>query len=404
MLKQIGLNSLWLFLSRVFAQFLHLVFIGIIARNLGVNAFGSYALYALILFIGNIFTTYGTDALLIREITRERKISASFSASAWVQILLSILWLISLFLISIFLNFDLTSQLSLLIINLCLFPQSFKSVFSSVFRAFERMDIQFALGFLGISIQTLLAFIFIKDLGDLLLLCVLLFLNQLFLTFISYIIYKKIIPEFVSIEKPVIAEIVKILRAGWKLALYFPLSSFYQSLNLFVLSFLLGPAVTGIFSASTRIVEGIKIGHFSLSNGMMPTMAKSMTQEINATLRKSFLLLLGWSFFADIGLLIFAKPLINILYGASYLDSTPALRIIGFVLVPYTVSVYFSLKLIMTQHEKLVLNVLLVCLPIGIFLYFYLISNFGLLGAAWGTLINEIIFASLLLIGSRAIK
>jgi len=404
MLKQIGKNSFWLFLSRVLTQLFQLIFIGIIARALGVQGFGSYVLFALILFIGNIFTTYGTDALLIREISRERKISASFSASAWLQILLSFLWLVTLFLCSVILKFDSQTRISLLILNLSLIPLSFQSVFNSLLRAFERMDVYSALNVFTILIQTLLAFLFIRGSEDLLLLCVLFFLNQIIVAMISYFVCKQVASEFKSIEKPLFSEIIKILRTGWRLAVFFPLSAFHQRLNLFVLSFLSGQEVTGLFSAPARLMDGMKLAHFSVSNGIMPSMAKPSTQEIKSTLQTSLLLLLAWSIIAGIVIFIFADLLINLIYGLTYSESIPALRIIGFVLIPYTFSVYFSLQLIMAGKENRVLRIAFLSLLIAVILYVYLISNFGLIGAAWGTLINEIIFASMLLIGSRAIK
>jgi|GEM_PF-1051789 O-antigen/teichoic acid export membrane protein len=404
MLKQIGINSFWLFLSRVLAQLLQLIFIGIIARTLGVQSFGSYILFALILFIGNIFTAYGTDALLIREISRERKISASFSASAWLQILLSFLWLVTLFLCTLILKFDSQTRISLLILNLSLIPLSFQSVFNSLLRAFERMDIYSTLNVFAIFVQTALVFLFIENSEDLLLLCILLFLNQTFIAIISYFVCKRVVSEFKSIEKPLFSEIINILLTGWRLAIFFPLSAFHQRLNLFVLSFLSGQEVTGLFSAPTRLMDGMKLAHFSVSNGIMPSMAKPATPEIKSTLQTSLLLLLAWSIIAGIAIFIFADLLINLIYGFAYSESIPALKIVGFVLIPYTFSVYYSLQLIMAGKENLVLRITVLSLLLTIILHVYLITNFGLSGAAWGTLINEIIFASLLLIGSRAIK
>lgn len=405
MLKQIGINSFWLFLSRILTQLLHLLFIGIIARNLGVLEFGNYVLFALILFIGNIFTTYGTDALLIREITPTGKISASFSASAWLQILLSVLWILALFLISIILKLDPLARNSLLILNLGLIPLSFQSVVNSVFRAFERMDIYFSLGILSMLLHVTFVYLFVKHPDDLFLLCFLLMADKVLIAMLGLFIGNRFVSKSIAIKRPVFSEIVNIFRSSWRLALFFPLSAFHERLNLFVISFVSGQELMGVFSASTRLMDGVKIGHFSLSNGLMPMMAKAESKQIKSTLRKSLILLLVWSVAVSIGVYFFANLLIEIVYSSAYLDSAPALKIIGFMLIPYTFSVYFSLSLIMSGKENLVLKATLISLTIAIVLYILLISNFGIIGAAWGTLINEIIYASILaLIGVRHIE
>src|SRR5688572_14169958 len=252
MLKQIGINSLWFFLSRILTQLLHLVFIGIVARNLGVSAFGYYVLFALILFIGNIFTTYGTDALLIREVTPAGKISGSFSASAWLQISLSVLWISALFLLSTFMEYDSPTRNALLILNLGLIPLSFQSVVSSVLRALDRMEIYFALGVLSLILHVTFAFLLVKNPDDLLLLSVLLLLDKIFIAALGLFICKRFVSESIVIRKPIFSEIISIFFSGWKLALFFPLSALHQRLNLFVISFILGQELTGVFSASTR--------------------------------------------------------------------------------------------------------------------------------------------------------
>ncbi|HCB01547.1 MAG TPA: hypothetical protein DEP19_04115, partial [Anaerolineae bacterium] len=128
------------------------------------------------------------------------------------------------------------------------------------------------------------------------------------------------------------------------------------------------------------------------------------TQEIKSTLQTSLLFLLAWSIIVGIVIFFFADLLINLIYGFAYSESIPTLQIIGFVLIPYTFSVYFSLQLIMAGKENRVLRITFLSLLLAVILYVYLIFNFGIIGAAWGTLINEIIFASFLLIGNRAIK
>src|SRR5688572_24366 len=89
---QHGINSLWILISRVITQALSVVFIALVARRLGTGVFGQFTLLAATVYIGNVFTTFGTDALLIREIARQEKFAPLASTVLWVQISLSVLW------------------------------------------------------------------------------------------------------------------------------------------------------------------------------------------------------------------------------------------------------------------------------------------------------------------------
>lgn len=393
MSKQISANSLWLFFSRVVSQGFNLIFLAILARTMGVKNFGLYVLFSSVLIIGNIFTTYGTDALLIREIAKERKLTASFWTSIWLQLFLSGVWLLVTFSLSLFVKADFQIRISFLLINLCLLPLSFQSVFSSVLRSFERMDLYFVVSVISIFLQTLFAFYYIKSQNDFLLICIFVFICQLFAAILGYLICKKIIPSFILFKEPIVTQIIFLLRSNWQLALFFPLSSIFQRLHLFVFPILSGQDLLGFLSASTRLVDGAKLGHVSVSNSLMPSMAR---RESNSAMQKSFQVLLLWSVLVGVGISFLAEFVINFIYGAEYFVSVPALKVMGFVLIPYTFSIYYSLNLIMNKKENVVLKANLISLLLAIFMYSALILKFGLMGAAWGTLISESIFACIL--------
>lgn len=398
MLKQISINSLWLFTGRVLAQGLNLVFLGIIARRLGVLAFGEYALFASILRVANYFTTYGADALLIREIARERRFSHSASTALWLQLSLSAAWMILVGIICLFPVWDGWTRGAFFILNLSLFPLAFQVTYNSVLRAFERMEISAGLNVFSLFVQALAAILLVTHPDDLLLLCIGYFATQIISALAGHLACKWAVRDFAMSEKPILPDIWAMLRSGWQLALLAPLSAIFQRLNLFVLTIFGGKELVGLLSASSRFLDGIRLGHFSVSNGMMPAMARPSTPETDSSLRRSFFLLLAWSVLAASGISLFAGLIIRIIFGIEYLASVPALQIMGWVLVPYTFSVYYSLKLTMRHRESVVLKANLLALPLAIIIYSILILKDGLLGSAWATLASESIFVIIILL------
>jgi len=400
MLKQLGINSLWLLFTRVLTQGLSILFIAIVARNLGVRVFGQYAILASILYLGNVFTTYGVDVMLIRETARERRVTPLASTALWLQIYLSLLWC-SLFLIGSFALLPLELTATLILYNLSLVPLAFYTVFSSILRAFERMDLFMGLNLCNALLQVLGAIALVKTSADLLLLCVWLMTAQVLTAFVGVLLCKTTIPTFSLRMKPVFGDVMELIHSGWRIALFSPLGLLSQRLNLFMLSALVGDVSTGWFSASARLVEGLKVGHFVVTNSLMPSMSRPASPQQQAI--HKFLLqgLLLWSFVVAIIVTFMADVIIKLIYGSAFVPSVDVLKIIVWVLIPYTFSVYFSLTLIMRGAEAVVLNANLICLVVAVGFYVLLIPLFGVYGAAWVTLAIEILQAAILFIVSR---
>ncbi len=401
MLKQLGINSLWLLFTRVTTQALSVVFIAIVARSLGAGVFGQYTLLAATVYIGNVFTTYGTDALLIREIAREKRVTPLVSTVLWVQISLSVLWCLFAVFAGLFLTASIQLRMALVLYNLSLLPLAFYSVVSAILRALERMDLFMGLNLCNALLQVLGAALLIRSSADFLLLCTWLVTAQVLTALMGLLLCRLYVPGFSLKMKLIAADVVSVIKSGWRLALFYPLGLLTQRLNVFFLSRLTGDVLTGWFSAAARLVEGLKLGHFALLNGLMPEMSRPDTVQRQRMMQSSLFGLLLWSFIPAIGITFFADSIISIIYGQAFGPSADTLTILAWSLIPYTFSSYFSVALIMRGAEAVVFNANLICLIAAIFIYLLLIPRFGLRGAAWGALVVESLLASLLSIGNR---
>jgi len=396
MLKQVSLNSFWLLSGRILTLGLNVIFVALIARRLGVNVFGQYALFTSIAYLGNFFTTYGTDVLLIREISRTRVISNSVFTSLWLQLFLSCIWILIISFACLFFIDDIGILKTLVIVNISLIPLAFQAIYNSILRAFERMDIYAGLNLFSVFGQAVLSYFLIHTKDDFFKLGAVILFSQIFTACIGYFICRAILPSLTFIKKVSVLEVLFLFRTGWRLALLAPLATLFQRMNLFIVSIILGAEASGFLSAASRLVEGIKIAHFSVSNSLMPTMARPNSTQTDSTLRFSLFFLLLWSFTFALFLMFFASSVVELIYGSSYSASIIVLQVTGWVLIPYTFSIYYSLKLTMRGFETLVLKANLITLPCAIVLYFALIVKFGLLGSVWGVLVNEIMLAFLL--------
>jgi O-antigen/teichoic acid export membrane protein len=167
----------------------------------------------------------------------------------------------------------------------------------------------------------------------------------------------------------------------------------YQKLSVTLVLLMGGAVMTGLFSVSQRTVEGAKTGHAAIFTALYPAMA----QDKNRSFRLPWILLLGGAGLGAVILSVLARTIVLILFGAEYEASIPALQILAWILIPYAVGTFLTLRFVATKNEKPVLQASLASLALLFALNIYWIPRAGLIGASWSALIAETFQSGLLL-------
>jgi len=183
------------------------------------------------------------------------------------------------------------------------------------------------------------------------------------------------------------------LNVSAPLALLTVIAMFYQRLSVTMISVMNGPAMTGLFSASQRTIEGAKTGHAAIFTALYPAMAQNKSQPFHLT----WIVLLVSAGCEAIVLSALAKPIVQILFGAEYEASIPALQVLAWILLPYTVSTFLTLRFVACKNEKPILRASLASLFLLVALNTYWIPRTGLVGASWSALMAETVQAGLLI-------
>ena len=378
-------NSLWLLFARLTAQGLAILFIALIARRLGVEAFGQFTFIGAVVLIGNTFTNFGTDTYIVREIARAGKVTDLIPRALGLQLLLSTFWVIVTLLLA--------PNSPLLLYSLSLFPLTVFSVATATLRAFERMDLFWQLTLANGFIQLIAAFLSF----DLWTLCVFLLIGQFLTAALSYWICTASLPDFRLFP---IKEVFPLLRLTLPFAALTFLLVLSQRLGVLTVSTLLGDASTGIFSSVARVVDGLKLGHYAILGALLPVISRG-TQGSRQSFRTGFFLLMGGSLLMAIGLSLFPRLIILVLYGETFSSAIPFLSLLGWSLIPYTVSSFISYDLIARGQEKMLVNATGISLLLFLALYLWFISSYDLNGAIYAALFGEIIQAVIFTIAIR---
>jgi O-antigen/teichoic acid export membrane protein len=378
-------NIFWTMFSRFGSQILAITSNVLLARYLGAVGFGVYAFISAIVMIGNAASTFGTDMVLIRRISSRRNYSDLGSALV-MQLLISLIFIIGVFVF--YSIFPVTS--SLLIYSFVLIPLAFFTVFTITLRGAQEMQSFSILHFLSTIFHLLAVLLLILKNGDIVQLVTFLLIAQVMVSLLGFILCTARIDKFISHWKFSWNGVLLLFRESSQMAVIGTLRLAYEKLAISLLPLLSGVQMTGLFSASMRVMDAAKLGHLSALTAIYPEMARDGKF---VTRRTGFDMLLVAAGIISLIIFLFAKQIILILFGDQFISSVQSLHILAWILIPYFVVSYHSLLFVAIEVEKPVLFALIASLLLMITLLITLIPFYGLRGAAIALLSAELFHA-----------
>lgn len=380
--NSLGWNSFWLLLARVTTQGLNVLFVALAARRLGVTVFGEFNVLAAVVILGNAFTTFGTETLLVRETSKLGQISPLASRTFGLQLALSALFWLTAFLVH--------ASPALLVYTLSLFPLALTSVTGALLRAFERMDLYWAISLLG-GLTQCAAIYFSPNLPTL---CLLLFIGQILVALLAYRLCSASLPDFRLFPS---IDVFPLLRVALPFAAMTTLSVLTSRLGIFAVSTFAGNPETGLFASSVRVTEALKLGHYAILGASLPMLSRGAMDSF-AHFRSSLWMMLAVSALLAGVAAFLARPLSVLLFGAEFASASDVLVILVWSLVPYTVGAFISVALVARGRETDLLKAMSIALLAFVLLYFFLTRQHGMVGAAWAALVGESIQAVILIL------
>ena len=398
----LGKNILWLIISRFGTQGLAVLFIVVVARRLGSAGFGEYAFIAAAIFLGNALTTFGTDMLLIREIAASNDLSG-LPAALIIQLILSGFFIAAVMLAAPALPNQSAAVVSALeIYSFALIPLAFFSVFTTALRGKQRMDAYTVLNLVVALLPAVAVWFFMPPgsaVSNIASLAILLLIVQIAGAIVAGVICTAQIPGFWQGWHFSLAEALALVKINAPIVLIALITILYQKISVAMVSTLDGPTVTGWFSAALRVVEASKTVHLAVFTAVYPAMAQVAYSAGKTSLidvrpwhgsfgRPWKLLLIG-SGLASAAMFFLAAPLTGFLYGSDFAQAVPALKLLAWILIPFTVNTFFSLYNLANHKEKKVMGVQLMGLAVLIGLNAWWIPKWALTGACLAVIVAE---------------
>jgi len=377
-------NVAWTVLSRYGAQGLSLVSNILLVRYLGAARYGEYALASSVMLIGNAFTSFGMDMILIRRISAGGD-DIALSDGLWGQVFLSALYISGTFLVGVFAPLP----LSLKLYTLALLPLSFYSVFTIILRARQEMRV-FSIAQVVISTLHLVSFFILQLLDGSVLTFILLLILGHALVAVWGLSRKEV---QISRWRFDISQILYLLKESSSMALIGTLRLVYEKIAFTLLPSLTSYTNAGFFSAASRVVEAGKLGHQSALTALYPEMARDVGFGRQM---KGLRPLMMAAALISVAVSVLAEPLVVLLFGEEFSSAALPLRIMAWTILPYVFVTYRVIGLVALGAERALLPALIAALGCFILFLFLFTPQWGSAGSAVAVLLAELVHVGLL--------
>ncbi|MDY6855657.1 MAG: flippase [Thermodesulfobacteriota bacterium] len=397
--RKIGKNSFFLLMSRVLGISVTLGIIVIVARYLGVESFGFYALVVAISMAIRPLTDFGFDRIICREISKKKYIADRYlGTTIATKVVFSIVLLtVAGLMVILFSSWNHDIKLAVIIAITTEFAMSMGQTYLSVIRAFERMEFEF----IATIIHRLTTFVFVVivvlyDLGFTAIFYARFLSSIVYLLICAILLYGKFVRPRFHFNLPLTKYII---RESFPLAISSLLITLIFKVDVFLLKWFGNETDIALFEAPHRLITQMQIFAVSISSALFPVMSRNANGPLNELLyqyyRKAYKFLLITGAFASTFFYIGGKPLITMIFGSDFAHASISLKILSPTVCFLFLSSLQSLFIIAIGRQFLNTICIATALMINIVLDVLLIPDYSYIGASIATLISYFIIVAM---------
>ena len=391
-LRKILANISWLFADRILRMGFGMI-VGVwIARYLGVQQFGILNYATAFVSIFNPLATLGLDAVVVRRLVADPTQQQSILGTSFGMRFIAgwLTWWIAILVVYLLRPNDSTMIITVMILGS-----------ASIFQSLDTIDLWFQSQVQSkysvlaknsaFIIVTLLRVGLIAIHAPLVAFIVAILMEALFGAIGLLIVYKnqghliRLWQWSLSLAKDLLRESFPLILSGLTIMIY-------MRIDQIMLGQMIGDKAVGIYSAATRISEVWYFIPMTISSSVMPSIfqAKEIGEELYYQRIVKLNRVLTWlAFVVAIVMTFVSKPLIVMLFGASYLESGSILAVHIWASIFVFTGVATSGWFVAENLTHLSLYRTLSGAIINILLNIFLIPSYGGIGAAVATVIAQ---------------
>ncbi len=390
-------NTLVLTLSEVILRSIGFFWVVYLAQTLTVDAYGRYNVVNAFLAIFAMFADMGVGLVVIREIAKYKKNASKYLGNAFVLSAALAGITIGMILAASYL-FGYDNQLRILmgIAALTLFFSTIRSVAIFYFDGTEKMEYSAILNVLNTILLLSGAFIgFTLGFG---LLGV--FVGMCLGTVISLIIswstlaYSYTLPKIAYDKK----RTYYFLKEGFPLGMAAFFYVVYTRVDTVFLVSMLSERAAGIYNTATPFIFAlIALLNVPFVVALYPALSRlsGNRKRFNNAVKKALVIIMLWSFPSAVCISFLSPFLIPLIFGNKFFEAIPVLQVLIFFVPFACLSALLYKVLIVLGKQTLYLFISIIGAFCNIVLNYVFISKFSLIGAAYASVLTQIILCGI---------
>jgi len=192
----------------------------------------------------------------------------------------------------------------------------------------------------------------------------------------------------------------KLLHDAWPLALSGIAATVYLRIDKIMLGEMLGASEVGIYTAATRLAEAWYFLPIGIMTSLYPAVVKSIANraaDTNRRLQQVYNLMALLGYLVAIGTTLLATPVVTWLFGPDYQESAQVLTMYIWSGIFVNIAMGKAAWLKAMNHTKIQFVSTVSGAVINVALNLVLIKQYGVIGAAWATIISYSIEAYFIL-------
>lgn len=385
-MPNISSSIVWQLTEKILRIFSGL-FIGIwIAKYLGTHLFGVYSYIQSFVGLFVALTTLGLDGVVVREITKNQNQNIYIGTALLLRLVGAVLLILIL---SIVIYFYPHEYSSLMMLYSLVFIIQAGLVFEYYFQSRVQGNIIGKVKIASLSLGIILKIYVILTGGALFDFITVLMIESGIVSFLLVMNYSK--QESLIKLKVRFKYSVDLLKTSWPLIFSGFIMSVYMKIDQVMLYNMLSAEMNGIYASAVRISDSMNFIPVIICNVVFPLIIKLKsksasnyriaTQSLHSLMLWGAIILAG--FFS-----IFSELIIRNTYGIDYIEAAPVLSIYTWASIPVFLGVSSTIWILSEnlQKYKLIMDVFGALLNVALNLY--LIPKYGVVGAAYATLIS----------------
>lgn len=398
-IKTIFLNMSWLMASQVITSILAFVWTILIARYLGVSDYGIFGFAVSFSGMFAILGEVGISNHIVRSISTNNDYASCYLGYAIpLKISLSAIYFVVVFLVLLVMG---QSQLVVYITLLYVIEtilKSFCGLFNGAFQAHEKQKYQAIAGILLsiLSFGLILIAIYLNT-GLLGITFAYIAANLVTLIYTVYMLLKHITVPDIKIK---FGFWKKLLLWGLPFALTSIFYTIYYSIDIIMLTQMVGDFATGIYNATYKLISVMTLFYGIYTAVIFPVMSKQYGEGsslLTASFEKSTKYLSIVTVPICVACLFYSGDIIEFIYGNQYSQAGSVLMILIWTVCFLFINGAASTALNASHKEYSVTKIYLVAAVFNVLLNLFMIPRYSFLGASISTVLSEILILALAL-------